>query len=224
MFCFQPPAMSKQGRKLKALTLMSGSWPHPFFVHHRPPEGRALLPLCQLSDASSQEKRLNYFIACRIWSRLMYALTWFMPFCRQRSIVHTESHRSLFCIICCHVYIFLHLTWYLLFTLFLHISLPVVLWSCLLCCYTVHCNAWVMRCWHGYLSGVRCKWFAYDQADATYGQADITTTWSSLALGALNSNQPTVSCFIKIHIGLTFLVPVYPGCREKEAVKRVSYL
>ena len=27
-----------------------------------------LLPLCQLSDASSQEKRLNYFIACRIWS------------------------------------------------------------------------------------------------------------------------------------------------------------
>ena len=25
----------------------------------------------------------------------------------------------------------------------------------------------VMRCWHGYLYGVRCKWFAYGLADAT---------------------------------------------------------
>ena len=33
---------------------------------------------------------------------------------------------------------------------------------------------------------------------------------------------PLVSCFIKIQIGLTFLVPAYPGFPEKEAVKRVS--
>jgi len=26
---------------------------------------------------------------------------------------------------------------------------------------------WVMRYWRGYLSGVRCKWFAYGPADAT---------------------------------------------------------
>jgi len=29
----------------------------------------------------------------------------------------------------------------------------------------------------------------------------------------------TVSCFSKIQIGFTFLVPVYPGCHGKEAVK-----
>ena len=33
----------------------------------------------------------------------------------------------------------------------------------------------------------------------TYGPADATAT-------------PVISCFIKIHIGLTFLVPAYPGC------------
>jgi len=26
---------------------------------------------------------------------------------------------------------------------------------------------WVIGCWLGYLSGVRCKWFAHDPADAT---------------------------------------------------------
>jgi len=29
----------------------------------------------------------------------------------------------------------------------------------------------------------------------------------------------TVSCSSKIQIGFTFLVPAYPGCPEKEAVK-----
>jgi len=31
-----------------------------------------------------------------------------------------------------------------------------------------------------------------------------------------------ISCFIKIHIGLTFLLPPYPGCTGKEVLKRVS--
>ena len=31
----------------------------------------------------------------------------------------------------------------------------------------------------------------------------------------------TVSCFSKIQIGFTFLVPAHPGCPEKGAVKRV---
>ena len=32
----------------------------------------------------------------------------------------------------------------------------------------------------------------------------------------------TVSCFSKIQIGFTFLVPAYPGCPGQRAVKRVS--
>jgi len=64
------------------------------------------------------------------------------------------------------------------------------------------CENRVMRCWPGYLSGARCRWFAYDPADA-----NVT---------------PIISCFIKIYIGLTFLVPAYPGCPGKDAVKRVS--
>jgi len=57
-----------------------------------------------------------------------------------------------------------------------------------------------MSCWHGYLSGVRCKWLA----------------WSSWC------HCHIVSCFIKIQTGITFLVPAYPGCPGKEAIKRVS--
>jgi len=34
----------------------------------------------------------------------------------------------------------------------------------------------------------------------------------------------TVSCFSKIQIGFTFLVPVHPGCPGKRAVKRVCVL
>jgi len=34
--------------------------------------------------------------------------------------------------------------------------------------------------------------------------------------------HPIISCFIKIQIGLTFLVSAYPGCSGKEAVKRAS--
>jgi len=32
---------------------------------------------------------------------------------------------------------------------------------------------------------------------------------------------PPHHLFIKIHTGLTFLVPAYPGCPGKEAVERV---
>ena len=34
----------------------------------------------------------------------------------------------------------------------------------------------------------------------------------------------TVSCFSKIHIGFTFLVPAYQGSPEQRAVKRVLLL
>ena len=54
-----------------------------------------------------------------------------------------------------------------------------------------------MRCWRGYLSGARCT-LAYSPADAT----------------------STHSCFSKIRIGFTFLVPAHPGCPGQRAVKR----
>jgi len=33
---------------------------------------------------------------------------------------------------------------------------------------------------------------------------------------------PIISCFIKIQIGLTLIVPTYPSCPGKESIKRVS--
>ena len=56
-----------------------------------------------------------------------------------------------------------------------------------------------MGCWRGYLSGVRCR-LAYVQV-------------MPLPL--------TVSCFSKIQIGFTFLVPAHLGSPGKRAVKRV---
>jgi len=49
-----------------------------------------------------------------------------------------------------------------------------------------------MRCRCGYMSGAKCKWFACGPADA---------------------------CFVKIQNGSAFLVPAYPGCPGKEAIK-----
>ena len=40
--------------------------------------------------------------------------------------------------------------------------------------------------------------------------------WSSWCHG-----HPIISCFIKIQIGLTFLLPAYPGYHGKEVVKRM---
>jgi len=63
---------------------------------------------------------------------------------------------------------------------------------------------WVIRCWRGYLSRARCKWFAHGR-------------WTSLC-----HCHPIILCFIKIQTGLTFLVPAYPGCPRKDAIKQVS--
>ena len=83
------------------------------------------------------------------------------------------------------------------------IRLPLELWHCWLgirkSIWPV--KNWVMRWWHGYLSGMRCKWFAY-------GPADATATLLSLAL-------------LKFRMIFTFLVLTYPGCPGKEATKWV---
>jgi len=61
------------------------------------------------------------------------------------------------------------------------------------------CKNWVVGCWHGYLSGARCR-LAYSPAD-------------TLPL--------IVCCFSKIQIGFTFLVPAHPGSPGQRAIKRV---
>jgi len=60
---------------------------------------------------------------------------------------------------------------------------------------------WVMGCWHGYLS---CLELGAD-----------------LHMAQLILLPLTVSCFSKIQIGFTFLVPAHPGSPGKRAVKRV---
>jgi len=52
---------------------------------------------------------------------------------------------------------------------------------------------------------------------SVWNEVQMICIWSSL-----RHCHPIISWFIKIHIGLTFLVPVYPGCPGKEAVKQVS--
>jgi len=52
------------------------------------------------------------------------------------------------------------------------------------------------------------------------------SVWSKLQIICIWSSwchwHPIISCFIKIYIGLTFLVQAYPGCPGKESVKLVS--
>ena len=59
---------------------------------------------------------------------------------------------------------------------------------------------WAVGCWRGCLSGVRCI---------------------LLHVAQLMPLPLTVSCFSKIQIGFTFLVPAYPGSPGKKSVKRV---
>jgi len=66
----------------------------------------------------------------------------------------------------------------------------------------------VVGCWHGYPSGARCR-LAY--ADEHKRPADET----------MRPADATVSCFTKIQIGFTFLVPAHLGSPGERAVKRV---
>ena len=58
---------------------------------------------------------------------------------------------------------------------------------------------WVVGYWRGYLSGATCR----------------------LHMAQLMPLPLTVSCFNKIQIGSTFLVPAHPGSPGKRAIKRV---
>ena len=54
---------------------------------------------------------------------------------------------------------------------------------------------------------------------SVWSKLQVICEWSSWC-----HCHPIISCFIKIQIGLTFLIPAYPGCPGKEAIKRVSVL
>ena len=62
------------------------------------------------------------------------------------------------------------------FILFTADKLSLVLWPCWLGIRKSirPVKIWVVRCWRGYLSGVRCRLFAYGPADATVSQNPIT--------------------------------------------------
>ena len=44
------------------------------------------------------------------------------------------------------------------------------------------CKNWVVRYWLGYLSGARCKWFAYGPADATATPSSLASVKSRMVL------------------------------------------
>jgi len=54
------------------------------------------------------------------------------------------------------------------------------------------------------------------------------SVWSKVQMICIWSSwchcHPIISCFIKIQIGLTYLVPAYPGCPGKEAVTNILHL
>ena len=79
------------------------------------------------------------------------------------------------------------------------IIVPSVSWCCWLGIRPV--KNWVLVCWHGYLSGARCKLFAYGLADAI-AIPKPRHLWPHL--------NPDWVCL---------LVPPYPCCRGKEAIK-----
>jgi len=73
----------------------------------------------------------------------------------------------------------------------------------LVSCFFLTHGVYTKRWWCGYLSGARCRLFAYGPADAT------AVSKSHHLLPHLNPDW------------FTFLVPAYPGCPGKEAVKWV---
>jgi len=64
------------------------------------------------------------------------------------------------------------------------------------------------------LSGDMLAWLS------VWSEVQMICIWSSCSWCHCH---PIISCCIKIQTGLTFLVPTYPGCPGKEAIKWVIY-
>ena len=88
----------------------------------------------------------------------------------------------------------------------------------------------VVRYWHGYLSGARCKWFAYGPADATATPSSLAPVKSRMvylsgaALPRLSWNRPLngrssiSSCMCKsvcnMQFQVIFTLIQWPLCQE----------
>ena len=73
------------------------------------------------------------------------------------------------------------------------------------------------RCWLGGRKGIRpvkTEWWGT-------GMVICLERGSDLHMAQLMPLPLTVSCFSKIQIGFTFLVPAYPGSSGQRAIKRV---
>jgi len=81
----------------------------------------------------------------------------------------------LWCAVCCTICVKYFKTLYLL---------PSVLWHCWLSMRKSiwPVKNWVMRCWHGYLSGARCRWVVYGPADATATPSSLASLKSRMVL------------------------------------------
>jgi len=73
--------------------------------------------------------------------------------------------------------------------------------------------------WHCWLIIRKSIWpvkFSDEAWLSVWSEVQMICVWSSWC-----HCHPIISCIIKLQTGLTFLVPAYPGCPRKEAVKRV---
>ena len=66
-------------------------------------------------------------------------------------------------------------------------------------------KAWVTRCWRGYLSGAKCKWFPYGPADATATPSSLASLTSRMVepfrcwlTGVVLEKSP-LSCKLQVH-------------------------
>jgi len=84
--------------------------------------------------------------------------------------------------------------------------LPLVLWL----------PSVLWRCWLGDRKGIRpvkTEWWGAGMVNCMERGADLHMT-------QLMPLPPTVSCFSKMQIGITFLVPAHPGSPGQRAIKR----
>jgi len=127
-------------------------------------------PVCTILQSYSIKSCIHDIVYCLIICHILIVCT-FVIYCFYQVfwLMHLPFFLSIYCVffMSCIWISFYHL-WLSWFTLYMYI-LPSVLWHCwLVISKSIQLvKNWVLRCWSGYLCGVRCKWFAYGPADTT---------------------------------------------------------
>jgi len=95
-----------------------------------------------------------------------------------------------------------------LYSLWHLLHLPSVLWHCWLGVRKSirPVKNWGMRCWHGYVSGARCKWFANGPADATATPSSLASLkswmvlpfWYRLTQAVLDNNNNNLTTMFMV--------------------------